>query len=57
MIFSIVIFMFGLIFISLGIMGQYIGRIFDEAKDRPMYLVDNIVNYIRSYDKYKIGTK
>lgn len=45
LILSIVVFMFGLIFISLGVMGQYVGRIFDEAKDRPMYLIDDIVNY------------
>lgn len=57
LILSIVVFMFGLVFISLGIMGQYISRIFDEAKDRPMYLVDNIVNYNRAEDKYKIGSK
>ena len=52
LIFSTIIFMFGLVFITLGIMGQYIGRIFDEAKDRPMYIIDNIVSYIRSDDKY-----
>ncbi len=53
LIFSVIVFMFGLVFISLGIMGQYIARIFDEAKDRPMYLVDNIVNYVKSDDEYK----
>lgn len=41
---SINVLMFGIMFISLGIMGQYVGRIFDETKDRPMYIVDNIVN-------------
>lgn len=51
LILSIVVFMFGLIFISLGIMGQYMGRIFDEAKDRPMYLIDDIVNYSELDDK------
>jgi len=37
--------MFGLVFISIGIMGQYIGRIADEVKDRPMYIIDNKIGY------------
>ncbi|MDS0526127.1 glycosyltransferase family 2 protein [Clostridium sp. SHJSY1] len=36
--------MFGFIFICIGVMGQYIGRIFDESKNRPLYVIDNIVN-------------
>lgn len=43
--FSINIMMFGLVFCSFGIMGEYIGRIFDESKGRPMYIIDNIINY------------
>ncbi len=31
--------LFGLNFWALGLMGEYIGRIFDEAKDRPLYVV------------------
>lgn len=50
LILSLNTFMFGLVFISLGIMGQYIGRIFDEAKDRPMYIIDNIISH-RDVDK------
>ena len=30
----------GVILISLGIVGLYIGRIFDQAKQRPLYVVD-----------------
>jgi dolichol-phosphate mannosyltransferase len=41
---SINLIMFGLIFICIGVMGQYIGRIFDESKNRPLYIVDNIIN-------------
>lgn len=36
--------MFGLILGCVGIMGQYIGRIFDEVKDRPLYIIESIVN-------------
>lgn len=48
--------MFGLIFICLGIMGQYIGRIFDESKDRPIYIIDNITEYERVDKKYEISS-
>jgi glycosyltransferase involved in cell wall biosynthesis len=34
------LFFSGIILIILGIMGEYIGRIYDEAKNRPLYVVD-----------------
>lgn len=33
----------GAILISIGILGEYIGRIYDEAKDRPLYIVSQII--------------
>ena len=47
--------MFGLIFFTMGIMGQYIGRIFDESKNRPMYIIDNTINYEKADKKYEIN--
>ena len=36
----IVSFISGFQLISLGIIGEYIGGIFDESKKRPLYLID-----------------
>lgn len=34
----------GLILMSIGIMGIYIGKIFEQVKNRPLYLVDKTIN-------------
>ena len=33
----------GLIFANLGLIGLYIGKIFDETKNRPLYVIDEII--------------
>ena len=38
-------FMFGLLFGILGILGLYIGKIFDEVKGRPLYIIREAVNF------------
>jgi len=38
-------FLFGLLFGILGILGLYIGKIFDEVKGRPLYIVRETVNF------------
>jgi glycosyltransferase involved in cell wall biosynthesis len=39
-----VIFMVGMQNITLGIAGEYIGRIFEESKGRPLYIVERALN-------------
>lgn len=44
-IFSLVFMFLGWIFVSLGIMGIYLGRVYDEAKARPVYIIDERINF------------
>lgn len=37
-------FMFGLLFAIIGITGLYIGKIFDEVKHRPLYIIQETIN-------------
>ena len=46
--------MFGLLFGCIGIMGEYIGRIFDESRNRPMYIIEDTINYKQPAKKYEI---
>lgn len=39
-------FMFGILFAVLGVLGLYIGKIFDETKGRPLYLIQETINFI-----------
>jgi len=40
----------GLILIILGIIGEYIGRIYDESRGRPLYLIKDLINFDKNDD-------
>src|SRR6202048_2365688 len=41
----VISFFSGVQLLALGVVGEYIGRIYDETKGRPMYIVDRKVNF------------
>ncbi len=54
LIFITVLLIGGLQFIFLGVMGEYIGRIYSEAKNRPLFLVMEELGFHRAQDKRRL---
>jgi dolichol-phosphate mannosyltransferase len=40
-----ILFLFGILFFILGIIGEYLARIYDEVKQRPNYIVRNKIGF------------
>lgn len=42
---AVTLFFNGIILMILGVMGEYLGRVYDESKDRPLYIVSETIGY------------
>jgi undecaprenyl-phosphate 4-deoxy-4-formamido-L-arabinose transferase len=52
--FAITFFMLGVIIFALGLLGEYIGRIYQQVRARPRYLVQTI---LEQRDGLSVATK
>ena len=41
----LIVFFGGIQLLTIGILGQYIGNLFDESKDRPEYIIEHKINF------------
>ena len=41
----LMLFLAGIQFVGMGVLGDYIGRIYDEAKRRPQFIVEEFVGF------------
>jgi len=42
---AVILFTQGIVLMILGLMGEYIGRIYSELKDRPHYIIQEVIEY------------
>jgi dolichol-phosphate mannosyltransferase len=47
----VMLFMFGILFLGLGIMGEYIWRNLEESRKRPLFLIDSEYGLDSNKDK------
>lgn len=50
-------FMFGCVLFALGVIGIYVGKAFDEAKGRPIYVVDTVIDSEVAWESHAVGSE
>lgn len=48
---TLICFMFAVLFVVIGVLGQYMAVMFSELKDRPIYIIEEKVNFYENEDK------
>lgn len=43
---SLFLFMFGLVFLMMGVIGQYVAQIYEEVKSRPNFIVTEAIGFV-----------
>lgn len=52
----VVSFFSGVQLLALGLVGEYIGRIYEESKRRPMYIIDKKINFAEDLDSPRVSS-
>jgi polyisoprenyl-phosphate glycosyltransferase len=42
----LVLFLSGIQLVAIGVLGEYVGRIYEEVRDRPLYIIDRATNVV-----------